>query len=56
MTVVAISPSIKEARKEIKAMRSVSKKIVSSKESARAYLRAQGFIKKNGALTQKYGG
>jgi len=56
MTVVISSPSDKEVRLEAKALESAGKKLVASKKAARTYLRENGFIRKDGTLTKKYGG
>lgn len=56
MTVIVANPSEREARREEKAMRSASKRILSTKESAKAYLLKNGFITKTGKLAKRYGG
>ncbi|MCC5790405.1 MAG: hypothetical protein JJT75_12275 [Opitutales bacterium] len=56
MTVVVSSPSEKEIRRETKALKTAGKKLVVSKKAARAYLLENGFIRKDGKLTKKYGG
>ncbi len=57
MTIVIAKPSDKEIRKELKAIKSASRKIASSPESAKAYLIKQGFLTKDGKkLHSRYGG
>ncbi|MBC2601165.1 hypothetical protein [Puniceicoccus vermicola] len=56
MTVVVPRTSDKEVRQEAKSLESVGKKLVASKKVARSYLHKNGFIRKDGKLTKKYGG
>ena len=56
MTVITTKPTPEEVRKEVRAMKSASKEILKSKESARRFLVEKGYITKSGKLTRKYGG
>ncbi len=57
MTVMTTTkPTPEEVRKEVTAMKSASKEILKSKESARRFLIKKGYITKSGNLTRKYGG
>jgi hypothetical protein len=54
MTVVLSKPSETQVRKEIRAMRRASKKILMSEQSARAFLQKSGFITKDNKLAPAY--
>lgn len=52
MTVVLVKPTRKEVRKDVKAMRTASAKILQSRETARGFLQKNGYITKSGILTK----
>lgn len=56
MTVVISRPSEDEVRREVEALQIAARKIIRSKDAARKYLRENGFIRKDGTLTKRYGG
>jgi len=56
MTLIVSRPSEKEIRREAKALKAAGKKHVINKRAAREYLLENGFIRKDGTLTKKYGG
>lgn len=56
MPVITSKPKREEIRRDVKAMKSASKEILKSKESARRFLVKKGYVTKSGKLTRKYGG
>jgi hypothetical protein len=54
MTVVIGQPSKAEVRKEIRAMKDASRKILSSPAEARKYLLKSGFITKDNKVHPRY--
>lgn len=56
MTVIVTKPNEEDMRKEVKAMRAASAKLLKSRETARDYLYKKGYISKTGKLTKRYGG
>jgi hypothetical protein len=55
MTVIVAKPNEAEVRKEIRALKSAATKINASKESARQFLRKNGFITGDNKLQRRYG-
>jgi len=54
MTTATLPMTREEIREELKTIRKVSKKIMSSKESAKRFLVQFGVVTKSGKLTAKY--
>ena len=54
MATATLPMTREEIREEVKTIRKVSKKIMSSKESAKRFLVEFGVLTKNGKLTAKY--
>lgn len=55
MTVIVAKPKVAEVRKEIRALEAAATRVNSSKESAREFLRKNGFITRNNKLQKRYG-